>query len=217
MNWITRFLICLCFLLITLVVSAQESHPAIEFNPDGVNDPRVNTSANACYFGGTLSGKCNTTDVNADKVINAYDRNWMWQAGWHLIRYEFNMIFREDFDEAYFSILEPDSIHRIDGKGGCYGVVYDGMVGVYILWNGGYTARDVSLYDNESCINEPLLNIQKVIAIETYEQADAICKKQYGDVWYADRFTRSFYKCIVPKYPVNPAVPIGGFAPVGVR
>jgi len=207
MKWITRFFISLCFILITFVVSAQESHPAIEF-ADGVNDPRVNDDANACYFGGTLSGKCNTTDVNGDKVVDSYDRDWMWQAGWHLIRYQYNVVIREDFEPTYQTLLEPDSIHKIDGQGGCYGVVYEGLVGVYVAWNGGSAAKDVWLYDNEECINEPVLRILKVIAIETFEEADAICKKQFGDAWYADRFTRSFYKCIIPKYPI---------APVGVR
>ena len=160
MKWITRFFISLCFILITIVVSAQESYPAIEF-AEGINDPRVNDLANACYFGGTLSGKCNTTDVNSDKVVDSYDRDWMWNAGWHLIRYEYNVIIREDFDEGYFPLLEPDAIHRIDGKGGCYGVVYEGMVGVYISWRGGYSAQDVLLYDNDECINEPTLIIKK--------------------------------------------------------
>jgi hypothetical protein len=217
MKWITRLLISLCFMVITLVVSAQESYPALEFVSGGINDPRVNESANACYYGGTLAGKCNTTDVNADKVIDNYDRDWMWQAGWHLIRFEYNFFNRENFDEAYIPLLQPDPIHRINGASGCYGVVYEDLVGVYLLWNGGYSTRDVLLYDNDECINIPVRIIEKVIAIETYEEADAICKKQHGGEWYALRFTRSFYRCIIPKYPVNPSVPIGAVAPVGVR
>jgi hypothetical protein len=207
MQWITRFLIGLGFLFITIVVSAQENHPATEYIAEGNNDPRVNASANACYYGGTLSGKCNTTDVNSDKVVDDYDRDWMWRAGWHLIRFEYNVISRETFEPAYLSILAPDFINKIDGQGGCYGVVYKGLVGVSLLWDGGYSARDVLLYDNDECINEPVLIIKKVIAIETFEQADAICKTQYGDDHIAQRFTRSFYECIVPLYP----------KPVGVR
>lgn len=198
MQWITRLIIGLCFIFITLVVSAQESHPVIEFVSGGINDPRVNTSANACYYGGTLSGKCNTTDVNSDKIIADYDRNWMWQAGWHLIRFEYDLVSREEFDPAYISILTPDYIHKIDGRSGCYGVIYDNMLDVYIFWQGGTVVRDVKLFYESSCSTPPLLIIKKVIATETDEQAEAICDATFGEVYVARRFYRSFYQCLYP-------------------
>lgn len=195
MHWITRSLIGLCFLFITLLVSAQESHPVIEF-AEGINDPRVNDSANACYYGGTLSGLCNTTEVNEDKVIDDLDRNWMWTAGWYLIRYEYNVFSRDDLEPTYFSILPPDFIHKIDGRSGCYGVEYQGLFDVYLSWPGGLTLHDVRLYENNECINQAVLLIRNVIAIETDEQAEAICDAELGEIYTAKKFFRSFYQCI---------------------
>ncbi|HEX2623463.1 MAG TPA: hypothetical protein VHL11_25050, partial [Phototrophicaceae bacterium] len=60
---------------------------------DGLpNDPNVNDQANACYDGGTLEGVCSVTDVNGDKEITQQDIDWMWTAGWYLIRYQYGLL-----------------------------------------------------------------------------------------------------------------------------
>ena len=203
MKWITFILVLMSLMLTSLVAIAQEPYPEIEFIAEGVNDPRVNPIANACYFGGTLSGLCNTTDVNGDKVINALDRDWMWNAGWHLIRFEYNVFTREEIEPAYASIIPLDFVHRIAGKSGCYGVVYEGIVGAYILWPGGTKVQTVRLYENDECINESR-RIENIIAIETDELADAACKEALGENYAAQRFYRSFYECVSTLPPSFP-------------
>ena len=56
------------------------------------NDPRVNFGANACYSGGTLEGKCDT--------------EYMWIAGWYLIRYEAGLIGADQMPDAYKWLLD---------------------------------------------------------------------------------------------------------------
>lgn len=71
-------------LSLALVVMAQDDR-------GNVNDPTVNERANACYTGGALAGKCTS--------------EWDWIAGWYLIRFEYGLISREAFPEAYRSVL----------------------------------------------------------------------------------------------------------------
>ncbi len=71
-------------LSLALVVMAQDDR-------GNSNDPTVNERANACYTGGTLAGKCTS--------------EWDWIAGWYLIRFEYGLISREAFPEAYQSVL----------------------------------------------------------------------------------------------------------------
>ena len=77
-------LLSILVLSLALVVMAQDDR-------GNVNDPTVNERANACYAGGTLAGKCTS--------------EWDWIAGWYLIRFEYGLISREAFPEAYRSIL----------------------------------------------------------------------------------------------------------------
>lgn len=198
MKTIRYCMVILGILLLGVVTSAQESDVIIEFIPQGINDPRVNEIANACYFGGSLSGKCDITDVNDDNIVTDFDRDWMWQAGWHLIRWQYNLVERSDFEPTYQDLLPPDLIRRIGGRAGCYGVEYEDLLGVYIMWEGGSDVRRrVQMFFNSQCINE-YIELDYVIAIETFAEADFKCKEQVGLQYMAEKFSRSFYQCVIP-------------------
>lgn len=57
-----------------------------------VNDPGFNERANACFAGGSLEGKCHTTDADFDGDIDDLDIEYMWWCGWYLIRVESKQI-----------------------------------------------------------------------------------------------------------------------------
>jgi hypothetical protein len=62
-----------------VLVGAQES-------PDPLN-PRSNPAANACYAGGSMEGRC--------------DSDYLWVAGWYLIRLEHSLLRWDDLPQGY--------------------------------------------------------------------------------------------------------------------
>lgn len=191
MKSLFKLLILSMSLLVGMTVSAQE----IKIVPGGNNDPRFNVEANACYWGGTLAGKCDTTDVNEDKVIDKYDRDWMWLAGWHLIRYEYNVVDSKDFDEAYLDVLPPEPIRKIKkGEDVCY-KVEDG----YLRWRGGSEPTVVKIYYDSIC-HFAAYSLINVIAIETDVEAQAICTEYLGPKFEAQEFEPSFFQCVQTRY-----------------
>ncbi|GEM_PF-2012332 len=209
MKWTIRGILLITMILATaLVANAQDTDiPLFEYIPAGVNNPWVNDLANACYVGGTLSGKCNNTDVNDDNIVTEFDREWMWNAGWHLIRQEYNVFSTDGFDDAYEQILPENTQRPIDSMNtGCYEVIYEGVPERWILWRGG-GVQTAELYFNDQC-EGPRFFLENVIAVETYEQADAACKRDRGRYLYPDRFASSFYRCVYYRpdftnYPEN--------------
>jgi hypothetical protein len=69
------------------------------------NDPTVNERANACFAGGSLEGKCHTTDADANGVIDDLDVAFMWWCGWYIIRAEQGLLRAEDTPEGCY--FEP--------------------------------------------------------------------------------------------------------------
>jgi hypothetical protein len=69
------------------------------------NDPATNPRANACFVGGSLEGKCSSTDVDGDGAISLSDISWMWEAGWYLIRYQAGIISEADFPLQFIDLL----------------------------------------------------------------------------------------------------------------
>lgn len=185
----------IALLLMTWVISAQELYPEFEYIASGVNNPFLNETANACYVGGSLSGKCNTTDVNDDNIVNAIDRDWMWNAGWHLIRYEFGIFDSADVDQDYVVMLPDTSLEPIGTERGCYEITYRGIPGRYILWEGGATVQTTRLYFDSQC-KMSFVFLDNIVAIETEEQAEEICMRDRGSRFYADRIATSFYECV---------------------
>jgi len=203
--------IILILLMVAGLVSAQEAdlYPLEEAIPAGVNDPRFNENANACYIGGTMSGKCNNTDVNDDNVIDDFDRDWMWTAGWHRIRYDFGLTPSDSFDNAYETVLPEDAVRPIDSmSAGCYELIFEGEPERYILWPGGNNAQMIQLFFRDTC-EGPFFFFENVVAAETYEAADLICKRDLGKHLYAERFASSFYYCVYyrPDFTTYPPAP----------
>lgn len=69
------------------------------------NDPALNERANACFAGGSLEGKCHTTDADANGVIDDLDVAFMWWCGWYIIRAEQGLLRAEDTPEGCY--FEP--------------------------------------------------------------------------------------------------------------
>ncbi|HEX2621001.1 MAG TPA: hypothetical protein VHL11_12660 [Phototrophicaceae bacterium] len=91
-------LVCLALLTVPTMADGVDDH-------GDPNDPTVNERANACYDGGTLANLCNSTDLDGDKEITEFDTDWMWKAGWYLIRYEYDLISIEDFPDLYRGVI----------------------------------------------------------------------------------------------------------------
>lgn len=208
MKWTIRALIMLTLMATALLVGAQDDVPLIEFIPSGPNNPWKNEIANACYYGGSLSGKCNNTDVNDDNIVDQSDRDWMWNAGWHLIRQEYGMTPTDSFDDAYEQILPDTQRTQINDKApGCYPIYYEGVPDRWLLWPGGTSVATAELYFNDTC-EFARFYLENIVAAETYEEADTICKRDLGKHLYPDRFANSFYRCVYYRpdfttYPQN--------------
>jgi hypothetical protein len=101
------------------------------------NDPTVNDRANACYEDGSMAGKCDTA--------------WEWEGGWYLIRFQFNLISREDFPTQYTILLPPlPEEETTEYHLGCF-PVGDGL---YAKFNdGNYLPSPATYYNNAACTN----------------------------------------------------------------
>jgi hypothetical protein len=97
-RWI---LVCALIVLATHVVMADVPTTAEE------NNPFTNEEANACYMGGTWEGQCGNVDVNRDGVVEQWESDYTYTVGWYLIRFEFDIISREDFPVEYSWALPP--------------------------------------------------------------------------------------------------------------
>ena len=75
-------------LLVSLVVALAAT------DKETPNDPRVNPNANACYTGGSMAGKCKLDDQ-------------LWIAGWYEIRFEYELISRDQVPDQYKWLLPP--------------------------------------------------------------------------------------------------------------
>jgi hypothetical protein len=62
-------------------------------------DPTTNPDANACYEGGSLEGRCDNNDLNGDGTVSDDEKAWMWNYGWHKIRFEKNILDPKDYPQ----------------------------------------------------------------------------------------------------------------------
>ncbi len=110
-RWI---LTCALIVLATHVVMAGVPTTAEE------NNPFTNEEANACYMGGTWEGQCGNVDVNRDGVVEQWESDYTYTVGWYLIRFEFDIISREDFPVEYSWALppKPEPVPSSDGPTG---------------------------------------------------------------------------------------------------
>jgi hypothetical protein len=86
---------------------------AVGFDDEGnPNDPTVNERANACYETGSMETKCGNNDWNKNGVVDSYEIQWDWTCGWYLIRFEYELVSREDFP-TQCSILLPSEREEV--------------------------------------------------------------------------------------------------------
>ena len=77
MKYLSLIALTIAALLLSVQVLAQDSE-----------DGGLADDANACYEGGSLEGKCGTSDLDLDGVVEDWEIDLMWTCGWYLIRYE---------------------------------------------------------------------------------------------------------------------------------
>lgn len=100
MKWI-------CAVLIITLLSTGISFAQEPTNPSE-NDPNTNPSANACFVGGALAGKCHTTDLDRDGQIEPWEIAYMYNGGWYLIRFQFRIYSRSEVPLLYHWMLPPE-------------------------------------------------------------------------------------------------------------
>jgi hypothetical protein len=98
----------LCLTLLIFAVSVAFAQTQSVDDQGNPNDPRINPRANACYAGASMEGKCHIAG-------NPELTDWHWTAGWYLIRFEYGLISRADFPQAYADVLPPEPIIIIIG------------------------------------------------------------------------------------------------------
>lgn len=73
----------------------------VMINAQTENDPQGSSiSANECYTGGVLEGKCNADGVRSDEYVE-----WAWTCGWYLWRFNHDGLSREAFPATCFTLL----------------------------------------------------------------------------------------------------------------
>jgi hypothetical protein len=100
MKWVCITL--LITLLSTGTIFAQEPSNAEE------NNPNTNPSANACFAGGALAGKCATTDLDKNGQIEQSEITYIYTGGWYLIRFQAGIYSRSEVPLLYHWMLPPE-------------------------------------------------------------------------------------------------------------
>jgi hypothetical protein len=72
------------------------------------NDPASNDRANACFEGGALAGKCDSSDLDFDGVVEEWEQARMWECGWHYINWQYGLISESNFADQCEWILPPE-------------------------------------------------------------------------------------------------------------
>jgi hypothetical protein len=153
-----RFLLLIFFLFSTGFVLAQTD------DVDNPNDPRVNETANACFEGGAMEGKCAT--------------EWEWVCGWYMIRLDYGIFSREEIPGSCAILLPPlpESTPYVPPTAGCvsldpnYNLDFDG---------GNYLPYGAPLYWDTACTIVFSTTPAMAYAPNGMADALAICKK-YG-------------------------------------
>lgn len=99
LNWLLAVISLVLVFIGVLMAQDDQGDP---------NDPGVNDRANACYTGGSLAGKCHTTDADRDGDVDQLDVDFMWWCGWYLIRVEYKQLAPSAAPEGcYFEPAPP--------------------------------------------------------------------------------------------------------------
>ncbi len=159
------------------------------------NDPTVNSSANECYEGGVMEGKCDT-EIE-------------WIAGWYLIKYRYGLIdtvpgwvawaLPENYiAEVAITVEDTGSTPPPPAPAGCIGPVnlppQNGQIGTnkYILFDTGVVEAGTDPYTAPGC-NEGdewfYVTYTLVYAPDGQSAADALCGGP------SSSFGSDVYKC----------------------
>lgn len=157
------------------------------------NDPTVNASANECYEGGVMEGKCDT-EIE-------------WVAGWYLIKYRYNLIDTVPgwvawaLPENYIAEVAVDGPTSPTGPTppGCIGPVTladrNGQSGAnkYILFDAGPVEDGTDPYNSPGCVEGDewftILNLL-VYAPNGQSEANTLCNGTGNPIG------SDVYKCI---------------------
>jgi hypothetical protein len=129
-------------------------------------DPKTNPDANACFEGGTLEGKC--------------DSQILWEAGWYLIRFEKELISREDFLPYYAWILpqlQEETIVAPAAISICYTFDDFGDMRSFTLITG---VKDGMKYYNNTTCSGSVLRTRTVVVATSQKNADTACTNIFG-------------------------------------
>jgi hypothetical protein len=168
-------LLSLIFVLSSMVMMAQGVDD--EGNP---NDPTVNERANACYETGSMETKCGNNDWNKNGVVDSYEIQWDWTCGWHLIRFEYELVSREDFP-TQCSILLPSEREVVEEAvvvappaifPGCVGPV----LGIYYLdFGSSLIINNSSVFTDSACTSVEQVLYGSVVYAADSSAAAALC------------------------------------------
>lgn len=125
--------IILTFVMTSLLVAADGVD-----DQGNANDPTSNERANACYDGGTLEGKC--------------DSPIMWQAGWYLIRFENDLLTRDEIPAWVGWVLPAEILpepQETANTSQCIEVYTGGFQ--YGIFVNGFSAGGTMHYTNNAC------------------------------------------------------------------
>ncbi|MDQ7027775.1 MAG: hypothetical protein Q9P44_19715 [Anaerolineae bacterium] len=105
-----RFTIILAmFVMLLFAFSLTLAQDSVD-DEGNLNNPRTNPRANACYDGAELGGKCDTSDLDEDGTVEAWEKDLMWDCGWHYIRWQYGLVSREDFAPQCVWLLPPPPV-----------------------------------------------------------------------------------------------------------
>jgi hypothetical protein len=85
------------FIIIIFVVILGTMSLVAQEAPASPLDPTANPDANACFEGGELFERCDTSDFNADGVVSQDEKDYAYVYGWYLLRCRVGGFFTEEF------------------------------------------------------------------------------------------------------------------------
>jgi len=119
------------------------------------NNPEVNDRANACFDGGSMAGKCDSTDIDGDGEIEQGEVDWHYTCGWFMIRFEEGLFTREEIPLTCLSLLpsepkpEPQEVTAVQANGVPAGCYTDGLDS--LQWPGGAGPSLADIFSGTTC------------------------------------------------------------------
>lgn len=153
-----------------------------------VNDPGFNPRANACFAGGSLEGKCHTTDADFDGDIDDLDIAFMWWCGWFKIRVEYRHIPPAAAPAGCHAVLTTPPAALASGSSSqpaCS--LPDTFIGIECL-QGECVSDNFNVLDNALLFGTISISVPDVgAAVMLKQSADDTCPRFYTsvDMWEA--------------------------------